>query len=83
MVKDYEQMSLSELEEEKLRLRAEGETIRQKRRVVAALLDSEITRANATAKIAAMSDPEKEALRQVLAPEGIPSEEKFGQGGKS
>ena len=76
MVKDYEQMSLSELEEENRKLRAEGLTIQQKRRVVAALLDSKISRANATAKIAAMSDPEKEALRQVLAPKGIPSEER-------
>jgi len=82
MVREYEQMSLSELEEEKRRLRAEIEAIRQKRRVIAALLDSKITSANAVAKIAAMSDPEKEALRQVLVPEGIPSEEQVMAGGK-
>jgi cob(I)alamin adenosyltransferase len=71
----YEGWSIERLEHEQTKLHGQAKEIIAKRREVAALLDAARSLAEAERKIAALSDPEKARLLQVLQAEGIGSDE--------
>ena len=72
---NYEKMSIEELEKLKQGLRAEQLKIKDEMRKIARVLDSRTVEREAKKKVEGMSNAEKDALRQVLSPKGIESEE--------
>ena len=67
----YEDMNLDQLERAKHKLVEEKVANKECLSAVAMILDRKISEVNAQQKVAAMSEPERAALLQVLQPEGI------------
>lgn len=71
----YEGWSIGKLEQEQTKLHGQAKVIAAQRKEVAELLDAARSLLEAQRKIAALSDPEKARLLQVLQAEGIGSDE--------
>jgi len=74
----YEEMTTEQLEAEQTDLHGAAKQLKARRRAVAAELDQRRVKEEALRKLAAMSDPERAALAQLLGPRGIASGEAHG-----
>ena len=74
----YDLMTTEQLEAEQTRLHGEAKQLKGRRRAVAVELDRRRVKEEALRKLAAMSDPERAALAQLLGPKGIASGEAHG-----
>lgn len=72
---DYEAMTNEKLLDEIHKLTRARKALKAKQMEITAILDRRATEA----KVAGMSDKEKDNLRQVLSPKGIGSEEAVGE----
>jgi len=79
MPKNYKDMTVAELEKENQKLMAEKEAIKKRQLAIAKLLAGKQMAEAAKAKVEAMSEEERNLLRQVLGPAGIESKEAVGK----
>lgn len=78
---DYEAMSVEELNTLVADLSRDREVITVKIREIVQIRDAKLLLEETNRRVALMSDPEKQALLQVLAPQGIESVEEVGTPG--
>ncbi len=81
MTKDYESMSVEALDAENQRLQGQREGIREELRRLVAVRDRKAVLEAAERQVAAMGDPQKAALAQVIQAQGIASGEAVGEPG--
>jgi len=79
MSNEYEDFSIEELEAAIAAITLEQSRLKQQKLAIHSVLDRKMQTAEATRKLAAMSDSEKAALLQVMQAEGIPTAEEFGE----
>lgn len=77
-MKSYTKMSIPELEAEVNRIDQLMNDLRDDKRAAAKALDNKIVTEAALRKVANMSVAERDAIAQVLRPEGVQSDERFG-----
>lgn len=77
---NYADMSDAELEQSKLALDASIAELRDQKRLIAAEQERRFVFAKLQARLDNMTDAERAALAQMVAAEGVPSSEQFGQG---
>ena len=77
---NYDDMSDAELEQSKLALDASIAELRDQKRLIAAEQERRFVFAKLQARLDSMTDAERAALTQMVAAEGVPSSEQFGQG---
>jgi len=78
---EYDDQTVAGLEEALTLLHGEIKALRAQKRAISKALDRHAIEAEAARKLAALSDPERAALRRLLAPEGIASEAAVGTPG--
>lgn len=77
----YESMTIEKLDAELTRLHTEQKRILAEKKAVARVLDAKLSEQSALAKLAALSDSERAALRQVLMAKSVESESVVGAPG--
>lgn len=78
-MKSFEEMTTKELELENVKLMQAKNAIREKKLDINKILNDRVATDEAARKVAAMSESQRAAYRQVLSPKGIKSEEKLGK----
>ena len=77
---NYANLSDAELEQSKLALDASIAELRDQKRLISAEQERRFVFAKLQQRLDAMTDTERAALAQMVAAEGVPSGEQFGQG---
>lgn len=80
-MKNYSEMTTNQLLADKRKLGEQIEGIKTERRAITMVLDERAVSISAEARVAGMSETDKDALRQALGVKGIPSEEKVSTPG--
>jgi len=78
---EYDDKTPAALEAALTTLHGEIKALRAQKRAISKVLDRHAVDAEAFRKLAALSDPERAALRRLLGPEGIASEAVVGTPG--
>jgi len=79
MTKSYDSMTVPELEAENQKLMAQKAEIKQKQRELNDVLNKRAAQAKAESLAASLTDSEREALTQIIRPEGIGVKTELGK----
>jgi len=80
-MENYEDMSIEQLEKENNKLSARRLEIKSEQMKIVAVLERKRSEKEAAAKVARMTDKEKQAMARVIQAEGIESTEAVGEPG--